>query len=59
MTRNKHEHTASLTERMEAIAKQFDGIWSITEDKLSNLKDAIEIHSQKEEHHDNIIAKTR
>lgn len=44
---------------METIAKQYDGIWLATEDKLSNLKDEIEIESQKEEHLDNIIAKTR
>lgn len=59
MERNKNEHTASLTERMDNIAKQYDGIWLNTEDKISDLNDAIDIESQKEEQFDNLIAKTK
>lgn len=59
LERNKNEQTASLTERMDDIAKQYDGIWMLTEDKIADLKDAIDIEAQKEEHLDNLIAKTR
>lgn len=59
MERNKNENTTSLTERMDKIAKQYNGIWLITEDKLSDLRDAIDIESQREEQIDNLISSTR
>lgn len=59
LERNKNEHTASLTERMDDIAKQYDGIWVLTDDKISDAKDAIEIEAQKEEQFDHLIAKTK
>lgn len=59
LERNKHEHTASLTERMDGIAKQYDGIWLLTEDKIADAKDAIDIQAQKEEQLDHLMAKTK
>lgn len=53
------EHTTILTERMDNIAKQYDGIWLLTDDKISELKDAIDIEAQKEEQLDHLIAKTK
>lgn len=46
-------------ERMDDIAKQYDGIWMLTEDKISDAKDAIDIEAQKEEQSDHLIAKTK
>lgn len=59
LERNKNENTASLMERMDDIAKQYDGIWMLTEDKISDAKDAIDIEAQKEEQSDHLIAKTK
>lgn len=59
LERNKNEHRASLTERMDDIAKKYNGIWLLTDDKISDLKDAIDIEAQKEEQFDHLIAKTK
>lgn len=59
LERNKNEPAESLTHRMDNIAKQYEGIWLMTEDKISDLRDAVDIESQKEEQLDYLIAKTK
>lgn len=44
---------------MANIAKEYDGIWSISEDDIAELETQIEIIGKKEEYFDDLIAKTK
>lgn len=43
---------------MDKVAKKHEGIWLVTENNITVLEKAIEIHSQNDELFDDLILKT-
>lgn len=48
----------NLKDCMDNVGKKYRGIWSVTEKKLNNFKNQMEIDGQKEELFDELITKT-
>lgn len=49
----------NLDERLNKIANEYAGIWSVGRDELDDLEKMIEIISQEEDLFDDLIAKTK
>lgn len=49
----------TITKRMDKIAKDYDGIWSINEDDIAEMMELIEIDMQEEEFYEDLIANTK
>lgn len=56
---DENKNKIPLTKRMQNIDKEYDGIWSITEDDVTELEKLIEIYNQEEEFYDDLIAKAK
>lgn len=53
------ENGNTITKRMDKIAKDYDGIWSINEDDIAEMMKLIEIDMQEEEFYEDLIANTK
>lgn len=56
---DKNGNGITIAERMDNIADEYEGIWSISEDDIVELEKHIKIISQKEEEFDDLIAKAK
>lgn len=59
LKRDENGNTITITKRMDKIAKEYDGIWSINEDDIAEVEKLIEIAAQEEEFYDDLIANTK
>lgn len=59
LKRDENENTITITKRMDKIAKEYDGIWSINEDDIAEVEKLIEIAAQEEEFFDDLIVNTK
>lgn len=59
LKQDENGNTTTITKRMDKIAKEYDGIWSINEDELAEMMELIEIDMQEEEFYDDLIANTK
>lgn len=46
-------------QRMDHIAKEYDGIWSINDDKITEFQQLIDIANKEEEYYDDVVNKTK
>lgn len=59
MKQDGNGNTITLAQRMDKIAKEYDGIWSINENDIAEVEKLIEIATQEEELYDDLYTKTK
>ncbi|XP_055309300.1 augmin complex subunit dgt3 [Sitodiplosis mosellana] len=59
LKQDENVKTTTLAKRMDKIAKEYNGIWSVNEDDIVEVEKRIEIATQEEEFYDDLIAKAK
>lgn len=59
LQRDENGNATALAKRMDKIAKEYDGIWSINDDEIAKVEKLIEISIQEEDFYDDLIVNTK